>query len=137
MHHAGAFAQHIHRTNARAAQSQNIRIQNGQRAPTQIPARDLLDESRHVNVRGASRHAGGVETEQTPIGFHYGGLRIQSRMQFPKPCQIVRERNSRAHLTFPATAAAQADRLLSSSVRNWSTSVRPTFMGGEMRSTLP
>ena len=31
MHHAGAFAQHIHRADARTAQAQNIRIQNRQR----------------------------------------------------------------------------------------------------------
>ncbi len=37
----------------------------------------------------------------------------------------------------PRHASPHAARLLSSSPMNWSTSLRPMFMGGEMRSTLP
>jgi hypothetical protein len=51
--------------------------------------------------------------------------------------QVARDRQIRRHHAVLPAIAPQAARLLSSSSMNWSTSPRPTFIGGEMRSTLP
>ena len=134
MHHARAFAQHIHRAHARAAQPQNVGVQNGQRRAAQVAGGDLLDEARHVDVGGAGRRAGRVEAVEAAVGFGQRGLRIERRMQLRKLLQVPRNRQraGSAHACDACTA-----RLLSSSSMNWSTSARPMFMGGEMRSTLP
>ena len=99
----------------------------------QIAGGDLLDEARHVDVRGAGRGAGRIEAEQAAVGFHHGGLRIEGGMEVGETFEIARD-----HLAPPtAAAAAIAVRLLSRRWMKLSTSVRPMFMGGEMRITLP
>jgi hypothetical protein len=77
---ARAFAKHVHGTNSRAARAQNIRVQNRERGTPQISLGDLFDESRHVNVCGASSGAWSVEAIQTPIRFGNRRDLIKRRM---------------------------------------------------------
>ena len=92
--HAGAFAQHVHRADARAAQPQNVGVENGRGRAAQVAGSDLLDEARHVDVGGAGPRARRVEAEQAAIGFGQGRLLVERRMQFGEPLQIAR--NGRA-----------------------------------------
>ena len=80
VHDAGAFAQNVDRTDARAAQRQNVRIQNGLGRSAQVAAGDLLDEARHIDVRGAGARAGRVEAVEAAVGFHHRGARFERRM---------------------------------------------------------
>jgi hypothetical protein len=68
--HAGAFAENIHRADAGTAQAQDVGVEDGQGRATDIFVGDLLDETRHVDVRGAGRGTRGVETEQAAVGFY-------------------------------------------------------------------
>ena len=90
LHHAVAFAQHVHRAHSRATQSENVGIENGQRGAAQIAARYLLDKARHIDMRRARRRARRVETEQAAVGLGQSGLRIERRMQIGKPLRMRR-----------------------------------------------
>src|ERR1035441_5048600 len=50
MEHAGAFAEHVHGTHAGATEAEDVGIENGLRAASQIAGRQLFDEARHVDV---------------------------------------------------------------------------------------
>src|SRR5215469_1910730 len=132
VHHARAFAQHVHGADARATQTQNVGVENGHRRAAEIAARDFLDEARHVDVGRASQSTRGVEAEQAPIGLGERGLVIQGRMQIGKTFQILRN-----HLALPAVKVEHTARLLSRAAMKLSTSVRLMFIGGLTRITLP
>ena len=132
MHHAGAFAQDVHGTDAGATQAEDVGIENGLRGAAQIAGGDLLDEARHVDVGGAGRGARSIETVEAAVGFHGRGLRIEGGMEVRETFEIARD-----HLALPTAAAATAVRLLSRSWMKLSTSLRPMFMGGVTRITLP
>jgi hypothetical protein len=85
MHHARPFAQNIHRANTRATRAKNIRIKNAHRRAPQIARGNPLDESWHVNMRGARRCARRVKAIQTAIGLNYSGLIAERRLQLAKP----------------------------------------------------
>ncbi len=132
MHHAGAFAEHVHGADARAAQAEDVGIENGLGGAAQVAGRDLLDEARHVDVGGAGRGAGGIEAIEAAVGFHGGGLRIEGGMQIRETFEIARD-----HLALPTAEAVTAVRLLSRRSMKLSTSLRAMFMGGVTRITLP
>ena len=132
MHHAGAFAEDVHGADARAAQAEDVGVENGLGGAAQVAGRDLLDEARHVDVGGAGRGARGIEAVEAAIGFHGGGLRIEGGVEIRETFEIARD-----HLALPTAAAVTAVRLLSRSSMKLSTSMRPMFMGGVTRITLP
>ena len=70
VHDAGAFAKHFDRAGPRATAAQNIGVENAERGTAQIAGADAFDESRHIDVRGAGRGAGRIETIETTIGFN-------------------------------------------------------------------
>src|SRR5258707_428406 len=92
MKYACALAQHVHRTNSRATRAQDIRIENGQRRPSQVSLCNLLDESRHIDVGRTGRHARSVEAIQAAVRLGYCGDLIERRMNFRKPCNKFRVR---------------------------------------------
>ena len=75
MHHAGAFAEHIHGAGARATAAQNIGVENAQRRAAQVAGGDALDEARHIDMRGTGDGAGRVEAVEAAIGLNDCGLR--------------------------------------------------------------
>ena len=132
MHHAGAFAKDVHGTHAGATEAEDVGIENGLGGAAQISGGDLLDEARHVDVGGAGRGTRSVETVQAAVGLHCRGLRIERGVEVGETFEIARN-----HLPLPTAAAETAVRLLSSSWMKLSTSLRPIFMGGVTRMTLP
>ena len=138
MHHAGAFAQHVHRTDARAAQAQNIGVENGLRRAAQIAAGDLLDEARDVDVGGAGGGAGRVEAVEAAVGFARRPLRSEAGMRSGKLLRRFRGTGSAPGApSRPPAARCTAARLRPGASRNCPRRVWPMFIGGEMRSTLP
>ena len=83
--HAGAFAQFLHRTDARAGRAQQIRFENRPRRADQIVRSDLLDEARNVDVRRAGVRAGRVVAEQAAVGLDQRFLRAQRRKLLGQP----------------------------------------------------
>jgi len=81
---ARAFAEGIDRADARAAQAEDVGIENFLRAPAQVAGGDLLDKRRDVDVRRARARARRVETEQTPVGFHFGVVGQERRLMSAK-----------------------------------------------------
>jgi hypothetical protein len=89
--HARALAEHFHGADARAACTEHVGFEDRPRRPRQIVAGDLLDEARHVDVRGAGLHAGRVKAVETAVGFDDGGGRGKRRMQVGKArCDLRR-----------------------------------------------
>ena len=89
-HHAGAFAEYFHGTDARTTCTQDVGVQNGERRPHQVLCRDFLDEARHVDVRWTRRRAGRVKAIQTAIGLGQRLLRIEGGMQIGKSAGDLR-----------------------------------------------
>ncbi len=101
-HHAGALAQHVHRTDARTTCAQNVCVQDGQRRAHQVLRGDFLDEARHIDVRGTGRRAGRIEAVEAAVGFDQRFLRSEGGMQIRKPAGDLRvvlesKRNRGAH----------------------------------------
>src|ERR1700722_13671099 len=69
VHDAGAFAQNLSRTHPPATMAQNIRLKNYPSRTSQIVRGDFLDESGHVDMRGACRDARSIEAVQASSGF--------------------------------------------------------------------
>src|ERR1039457_1196693 len=69
MHDTGPFAKYFHRTRARTAAAQNIRIEDAKRGAAQVAGADALDEPGNINMRGARPSAGRIETIQRANGF--------------------------------------------------------------------
>src|SRR5262249_24119031 len=88
--HAGALGQDIHRTNARAARAENIRLQDRQRGAAKIPLRDFLDEAGNVDVCGTRRTARRIEAVQAAVRFKKRFLRFEARMNFRKQLPELR-----------------------------------------------
>ncbi len=84
VHHARAFAQHIHRASSRTTSTQDVRIQNRLRRALKIAARNLLDELRHINMRWTGRHARRVEAVKTSIRLGHRSRPLKWRMQVRK-----------------------------------------------------
>jgi hypothetical protein len=84
MKNAGAFTENFHRTDTRAARTENVGIENRQSRAAKIALRDFFDEARDVNVRRAGRDAGRVEAVETAIGFDERRLSIERRMNLGK-----------------------------------------------------
>ena len=84
VHHACAFAQHVHRAHPRAAQPQNIRVQDGHGRAARIAAGDLLDEAGNIDVRGAGVGARRIEAVEAAVGFHQRLAASQRRMDLGK-----------------------------------------------------
>ncbi len=80
VHDAGAFAKYVDRTHARAAQRQNVRIQNRLGRSAQVAAGDLLDEPRDIDVGGAGAGAWRVEAVEAAVGLDDGGARFEGGM---------------------------------------------------------
>ena len=89
MHHAGAFAEHFHRADARAAAAEDIGIENAS-APSRADCPcDSLDEAGHVDVGGTGGGAGRVKTIEAAVGLNDGGLRRERSLS-----SLKRSRNS-------------------------------------------
>ncbi len=84
MQHAGAFAEDIHGTGARAACAEDVGVEDGLCRAFEVIAGDLLDEARDVDVRGTGGRAGRVEAVEAAVGFSHGGRLIERRMQVRK-----------------------------------------------------
>jgi hypothetical protein len=104
MHHAGAFAQHLHWTGSGTTPTQNICIENSLRRASQIAAGNLLDETWHINMRRTSGCARSVETIETAIRFRHRCLSIKRRVQVAEALRdlgwrrnLLMKWNSRAH----------------------------------------
>ena len=79
--HAGALAQHLHRAGSGTAQAKNVGVKNCLRGAFEIVVRDLLDEARHVDMRGAGLRTRRVEAKQAAVGFSERGRTIKWRMK--------------------------------------------------------
>src|SRR5260370_2845734 len=81
MHHAGSFAQHLHRTRPSTTRTQNIRVEDGTRRTGKIAASDLLNEARHINM-GRTRHcARRVKTVEAAVRLRHSSLPVKWRVQ--------------------------------------------------------
>ena len=92
MHHARAFAQHLHRTGPRTTRTKNIRIENRARRAGQIAAGDLLDEARHINMRRTSNRARRIEAVEATICLRHSSLLVEWRMQIAETLDHLRLR---------------------------------------------
>ena len=81
VHHAGAFAQNLHRAGAGAACAQNIGVENGAGGPRKIAAGDLLNKARNIDMRRTCAGAGRIEAEEATIGLWNRSLFVERRMQ--------------------------------------------------------
>ena len=79
---AGAFAEDIYRADARTTQAQNIGVENCFGGTEEVAGGDFLDEARDIYMRGAGASARRIKTEQAAVGFGYGCLRTERRMEF-------------------------------------------------------
>src|SRR5262245_6545863 len=80
--HAGALAELLHRTDARARGAQRIGLHDHARRPVLVPGCDLLDEVRDLNMRGTGLHAGRVEAEEAAVRFRDGLITCVRRHNF-------------------------------------------------------
>jgi hypothetical protein len=78
---ASAFAENVHGADAGTAGAENVCVENGERGAAQITLRDFFDETRYINVRGASGDTRGVETVEAAVGFGKCGLVVEGRME--------------------------------------------------------
>ena len=81
MQHACAFAEHVHRADARTTGAQNICVENAQGRAAQIAGGDALDEAGHIDVRRTGGRAGRVEAVEAAIRLNHSGLRRERRLQ--------------------------------------------------------
>src|SRR5579872_374301 len=137
VHNAGAFAQHVDRTYARTAKAKNIRIQNRHCRAAQVPGGYLLNEARHIDMGGASRHARRVVAKQAAVCFHHCLLARERRVNIGKSSSQLAGTQRRNDVFHTAAMACDRTKLASSCRMNSSTSVLVMFMGGEIRSTFP
>ena len=84
VHHAGAFAEDVYGAGARATGAENVGVEDRFRGTFKIAGGNLLDELGHVDVRGASGHAGSVEAVETAMGFGDGRGFLKRRMEVRK-----------------------------------------------------
>ncbi len=84
MHHAGAFAQHLHRAGAGAAGAQDVGVEDGAGGAGKVAAGDFLDEAGNIDMRGAGGGAGRIEAVEAAIGFGHRSLPVERRMQISR-----------------------------------------------------
>jgi hypothetical protein len=81
---AVADAQDLDRTHARAAHSEDVRVEDGAGRSFDVVGRDLPDELRNVDVGRARLHARRVGAKQAAIGFGDGLLLRERLLEVPK-----------------------------------------------------
>ena len=96
MQDAGAFAEDIDGTGARAAFAEDVGVEDGLRGAFEVVAGDLLDEARDVDVRGAGGGAGRVEAVEAAIGFGHGGRVDRRADEGPESAQQSPENSGTA-----------------------------------------
>ncbi len=79
---AGTFAEDLNGADARATQAQNIGVENCFGGTEEVAGGDFLDETRDIYMRGAGAGARRIKAEQAAVGFGYGCLRAERRMEF-------------------------------------------------------
>ena len=87
--YTGAFAENVYRTDAGAAGAENVGVENGQCRATKIALGDFLNETRNVNVGGASGGARRVEAVKAAIGFSDRGLIVERGVDFRKASEEI------------------------------------------------
>ena len=106
---AGAFAEDVNGADAGATRAENVGFKNSLRGTGEISLRDLLDEARNVDVRGASGGAGRVEAVEAAVGFDKGFLRSEGRMDFGEATEefgVFEMRVKRGHDGLPGTGVS-------------------------------
>ncbi len=92
VHHAGSFAQHLHRTSPGTTRAKNIRIEDSSSRTGKIATRYLLNEARHVDMGRTSCRTRRVKTVEAAIGLRHGSLPVKRRVQIAEAFHHLRMR---------------------------------------------
>src|SRR5437773_834215 len=97
--HARPLAQHFHGAGARAGMAERVGFENDARRAAQVAGRDLLDESRNVDVGGTGLGAGRIVTEQALVGLEQRVVWSERRRDVGEVALQLLVRQDRSRIT--------------------------------------